>query len=241
MHTKKMLVAFALLLSATTTNAQQEKGTWSIIPRVGVNLSKLTNDPIYIEASSEDMSVSGKHKAGMRVGVDVEYQAGRQLAVSLGVFYSMQGTRYPDFETGGTPESSDPSTLAYTGFSDYKENLQYIAVPLMLHGYVAKGLAINVGIQPAFCVKANYQYAIQDYTVAANGERTYETATYTDGDLKNVTRAFDFATPIGLSYEYENVIIDARYVHGWTNMNKIDGFDIKNSTFEFSVAYRFAL
>ena len=47
--------------------------------------------------------------------------------------------------------------------------------------------------------------------------------------------------PVGLSYEYMNVILDARYHIGLTKVNKVDGRDSKNKVFTFTVGYRFAL
>lgn len=45
-----------------------------------------------------------------------------------------------------------------------------------------------------------------------------------------------------MSYEFSNVIIDARYNIGLTQFQNIDGFkSSKNSVFTFSVAYRLGL
>lgn len=47
--------------------------------------------------------------------------------------------------------------------------------------------------------------------------------------------------PVGLSYEYMNVILDARYHIGLTKVNKADAGDSKNKVFTFTVGYRFGL
>lgn len=49
----------------------------------------------------------------------------------------------------------------------------------------------------------------------------------------------DFAIPVGISYEYMNVILDARYNIGLTKV--YDNIDGKNSVFTFSAGYRFSL
>lgn len=51
-----------------------------------------------------------------------------------------------------------------------------------------------------------------------------------------------FAIPVGVSYEFSNVILDARYNFGLTQFQDIDGFESsKNRVFTFSVAYRLEL
>ena len=53
----------------------------------------------------------------------------------------------------------------------------------------------------------------------------------------------DVSLPIGLSYEYMGVVLDARYNLGLTNVDDSPGHDdsCKNRVFTFSVGYRFAL
>lgn len=231
------------MLIAAAAHAQQSVGTWSIIPHVGVNLSNITNNEVVIDATSNE-SAEAKYKAGMKVGFDVEYQATHRLALSAGIFYSMQGSRFADYAcyNGINPEDSKEN---YTGFNDWKDDRQYVTVPLMLHYYIAPNLAINFGAQLGFLTKASNSFSQQDYTVDKQGqtEWTNERSEIYQ-DCKDVTAKFDFATPIGLSYEYENVIIDARYVHGWTktNVGTLSEFATqRNKTFEFTVGYRFAL
>ena len=45
--------------------------------------------------------------------------------------------------------------------------------------------------------------------------------------------------PVGLSYEFEQVVLDARYHLGLTKVS--EGFDWRNSAFTFTVGYRFGL
>ena len=51
--------------------------------------------------------------------------------------------------------------------------------------------------------------------------------------------SFDFSIPVGLSYEFNNVVLDARYNFGVTSV--ADGGDAKNSVFQFTLGYKFAL
>ena len=61
-------------------------------------------------------------------------------------------------------------------------------------------------------------------------------------DSKWLRRNTDFSIPVGISYEYKNVIIDARYKFGLSNLWKDDSFKTeKNKVFDFTVGYRFEL
>ena len=50
---------------------------------------------------------------------------------------------------------------------------------------------------------------------------------------------FDFSIPIGLRFEFSNVVIDARYNIGITKIEK-DGKE-RNSVFQFTLGYKFKL
>lgn len=88
----------------------------------------------------------------------------------------------------------------------------YLNVPIMANVYVVKGLAVKLGIQPGFVVEKD--------------------------DMDNM-KTFDFSIPVGLSYEYSNVVLDARYNWGLTKM--LDKLDCKNSVFQITLGYKFEL
>ena len=97
-----------------------------------------------------------------------------------------------------------------------KLNLDYINIPILANYYITKGLAVKAGIQPAFNVKAEGEY----------------------GDIEGF-KSFDFSIPVGLSYEVSDFVIDARY--NWGISKVLEGFDSKNTVFQFTVGYKFAL
>lgn len=228
-----------LTLSATTAVcAQQEVGTWSIIPRVGLNLSTQTNNNVTI-VSGYTEELKPKHKPGMKVGVDVEYQVSRPIALSAGVFYSMLGNRYSDVAAYEGTSADDPQTECYTGYSSWKNDCQYITVPLMMHGYVMPNLALKIGLQVGYLLKSEEKVDWESFTVDKNGVHTYTDQGTTESDYTDNAHRVDFAIPVGLSYEYENVMLDARYVFGLNNVSKV--LSTKNNTFEVTVGYRFVL
>ena len=88
----------------------------------------------------------------------------------------------------------------------------YINVPVTLNYYVAQGLALKAGLQPGFMVNKD----------DAEGIKT-----------------FDLSIPVGLSYEYQNIIFDARYNIGVTKI--ADNVDNYNNVIQITVGYKFAL
>ncbi len=106
---------------------------------------------------------------------------------------------------------------------DEKWNLKldYLNIPILAQYYVVDGLAIKAGIQPGFLLSAKN-----------DGEK-----------IKEYCNKFDFAIPVGLSYEISNLVIDARYNIGLTKIYKKSEADSKanNSVFQFTLGYKFKI
>ena len=60
--------------------------------------------------------------------------------------------------------------------------------------------------------------------------------TDTDGMKK-----FDLSIPLGLSYEFDDFVIDARYNLGLTNIYDSDNVKVKNSVIMLTVGYKIPL
>lgn len=231
---KRLLLGTVVLIaSSVSALAQPKAGTFSVIPRLGVTLAKVTGDNVYMAGNSDFASVSkSKFKPGLMAGVDVEYQATDVLALSLGAYYSRQGEKYDD-----VVESHDMSAKKWEEITDWKQHHDYVNVPLMLSCYLARNLAVKVGAQVGFSTKGRMEYTRASFTRndAGVGKTESVDKVKQDVELKKV----DFSIPLGISYEYMNVILDARYNIGLTKVyDKIDG---KNSVFTFNVGYRFEL
>ena len=52
-------------------------------------------------------------------------------------------------------------------------------------------------------------------------------------------KSFAFAIPVGLSYEFSDFVVDARYNIGVTKA--LDNVDSRHSVFTFTLGYKFAL
>lgn len=120
-----------------------------------------------------------------------------------------------------------------SGYSDglyvkTTDKTDYINIPIMANVYVARGFALKLGIQPAVNVSAGYTISTQGVEVSGD-----------ISDLGLEVNSFDFAFPVGLSYEYKNFVADARYNFGVTKVVK--DFKDKNSVFQITLGYKFKL
>lgn len=104
--------------------------------------------------------------------------------------------------------------------TDIKANLAYITVPVLANYYLIEGLAVKTGVEVGFKSSAEYKYGDNKADI--------------DG-VKSVIMTI----PVGASYEYRNVVLDARYNIGVTKAFKWD--DAKPSAFVVTLGYKFAL
>lgn len=92
----------------------------------------------------------------------------------------------------------------------YMINMNYINVPILVNVYPIHGLGIKVGGQLGFLMKAKQ-----------GGE-----------DIKDFYKKSDFSIPVGLSYEFDDAVIELRYNIGISDINKgvseYDGLAIEN-------------
>ena len=170
-------------------------------------------------------------------GVDVEYRATKEIGVSLGAYYAKQGFRFSSYEA-----TIDAERRKYQGISDYHTNLHYLNVPLMVKGYVTRQLAFMVGVQAGFLLNdPKYEFTSIDIERDQYGGATYDNSQKVSDSWP--AKKVDVSLPIGLSYEYMGVVLDARYNLGLTNVDDSPAHDdsCKNRVFTFSVGYRFAL
>lgn len=195
---KKLFLVAAFVLSSVASFAQQAAGTFTLQPKVGLNVASMT------ELDGSDPRI------GLAVGAEGQYQLSDLVGVSFGLLYSQQGA------TG---------EFNFMGINaDQTMKLDYINVPILANVYLYKGLAVKLGIQPAFKVNSSVKT-----TVNGNSKSV---------DLDGV-KGFDFSIPVGLSYEFSNVVFDARYNFGCTKT--FEKADSRHSVFQFTVGYKFAL
>ncbi|MGM9704691.1 MAG: porin family protein [Prevotella sp.] len=191
---KKFVLMAAMIFSSIATFAQGEVGSWRVQPKIGMNIATLTK--------ADD----SESRIGLAVGAEAEYQLTDIFSLTGGLMYSMQGCEWSE---GGATE---------------KLKLDYINIPILANVYVVKGLAVKVGIQPAFKVNSKVEMSRGDA----------EASDKVDG-----VKGFEMSIPVGLSYEYKNFVLDGRYNFGVTKV--FDDADCKNSVFQITLGYKFDL
>ncbi len=152
-----------------------------------------------------------KFKFGLVGGAEFGYQISDPFAITAGALYSMQGAKADDVD----------------GTKDYTNTITYINIPILANYYIFPGFAIKAGLQPGFLVSAKTKYTAGGHDVEVTG---------TDGYKK-----VDFSIPVGLSYEFSDFVIDARYNIGLTKIADLEGSKQKNSVIMLTVGYKIPL
>ena len=209
---KKLFFAAAVLMCSLTAFAQSKEGTFSIQPKAGINISNLSNKD------------NAKVKVGFTAGAEAEYQLTKQLSLSAGALFSMQGAK------STTVFREVDNTTKEIREVDIKNTMEfdYINVPILANYYIIEGLAVKLGIQPGF-------------NIIAKRKRTdgVEKESKNLSDLGVDVRKVDISIPIGVSYEFNDFVVDARFNLGLTEV--ADLVKSKNRVFQITFGYQIDL
>ncbi len=175
----------------------------------------------HIGLAAGTMSTTANRGAhiGVNVGVEGQYQFSRHFALSAGVAYQQEGGKMDDI-------------ILNPGLSvTYDNKLGFINMPVLANFYVCKGLALKVGFQPGFLVSKKVEVADRE-----TGERI-------PGDYEDPLNKMNVKVAFGISYEFNNIVIDGRM-----NMNTAGIFKHSegsglpvcgNTVYQLTVGYRF--
>ena len=209
---KKIMMIAAMMVAAISANAQNEVGQITLQPKVGMNIASYTGS-------------GNKTRVGLAAGLEAEYGIAENFGITAGALYSMQGAKANGY--GGV---------------EVKFNTDYINIPILAQYYPINGLATKAGVQFGFIVRQKAKIDVQGIQF---GEGTideffdwfneHRTAEFPEGKLNK----FDFSIPVGLSYEYQSFVLDARYNIGVTKALK--DIDSRHSVFSITLGYKFAL
>ena len=201
---KTWILTIVALLTSVVTVAQRREGTCTVQPKVGLNVSTLSD--------------AQKTIGDACFGMEAEYMITNIFSLSAGVIVSNQGGKY------------DKDGLRYTADIDYAN------IPIMANVYVLPGLALKAGVQPGFRLKAKMETDNGSYDI----DEFYKlVGMLIPGEEPKINK-FDLAIPVGISYEYENVVLGARYNWGLLKVENI-GPAYYNRVFEVTLGYKFEL
>lgn len=209
---KKLFFTAAVLMCSLTAFAQSKEGTFSIQPKAGINISNLSNKD------------NAKVKVGFTAGAEAEYQLTKQLSLSAGAMFSMQGAK------STTVFREVDNTTKEIREVDIKNTMEfdYINVPILANYYIIEGLAVKLGIQPGFNIVAKRKRTDGVDKVSKNLS-----------DLGVDVRKVDISIPIGISYEFNDFVVDARFNLGLTEV--ADLVKSKNRVFQITFGYQIDL
>lgn len=154
-----------------------------------------------------------KPKVGFVGGVYADYQATDMLGLSTGLVFSMQGAKYEN-------------EAVYID----KFDMSYLNLPVMASVYVVPGLAVKAGVQFGYLLDSKIHYVDNNMTSSSGN---YE---LDDDDC----HSFMLSIPVGLSYEYRDFVVDARYSFGLTKVfdGVFEDVGTRNNVFQLTVGYR---
>lgn len=220
---KKIVLVMITLLAQLAGMAQNEVGTLTLTPKIGMNLSTMTQADIYY---MNGQKAKPKTRHGLVAGAEVEYQALPDVALSAGLLYSQQGCRYENMEQI---------------FQNYKLNLDYLSIPLMVNYRLwPGGLCVMAGVQPSFAVNRQINFEEYYQEQDANGHITasgYRSMTQHDHLMY---RAFDFSFPLSIYCDLGHLRIECRYIFSPFDATKMDLHE-KNRLWQITLGYRFEL
>ena len=218
---RKFLFAIAMMV-AMSANAQVEEGEFYLIPKAGVGIADLTGKLFDPTKSETNYDATLRPITTFVGGIEGEYGINDKVSLSAGILFAMQGSKTKD------------------NMFKIKEN--YINVPLMLNYYPIPncGLAIKAGAQVGFTIRKRItidgmEYSA-DYIVARN---YWGRPVYVESELSKQFNKVDLAIPVGISYEFSNIVLDARYNIGLINVMKDDPENSKNRLWQFTLGYKF--
>lgn len=168
------------------------------------------------------LSDADKAIADLHLGLEAEYFVSDNFSLGVGVTMSNQGAKYDYY---------DESNKQYK----YTVDLDYVHVPILASYYVLPGLAVKAGVQPGFKMRAKAKF--DDGTVDL--DELYRLDKMITGENVKVS-TFDLSIPVGISYEYKNIVLDARYNWGLKKvLNQGNAF--YNRWFMVTLGYKFKI
>lgn len=181
-----------------------------------------------ISSISKDGFEDSKSKVGFYGGLFMNAPLSEQFSIQPEVLYSQQGAEVKRTYTA----------LGNTTTIDGKLDLDYITVPVMFQFKATPEFYIEAGPEFGFLVNAK-----QKGDIKVNGN-TVASNTY---DAKDNYNSFNMGAALGVGFNVtENFGVNARYVAGFTDINKDGNTSLqnddnknRNNTFQVGLNYKF--
>ncbi|MBP5235282.1 MAG: PorT family protein [Bacteroidales bacterium] len=240
---KIALILTVMSVFCLTTNAQERVGRISIKPSKGLTISDI---------SGWKYSGHAKRKTGYTEGVEAEFIVKPWLGVSVGAEYTQMGAKLyirerfvKSIEHSEYMDEINPSLYEKAANSfrtlDGPVNNDYLTVPVLANFHIFKGFSIATGLQAGFLLssKIGSSYEYDQFTETIWEDMMLDSIEYySEISRKNFCKNFDLGIPVGISYEYRNVTLDARYYFGLMHTMK-KSCDGLNRCLSITLGYKF--
>lgn len=158
------------------------------------------------------MSHTDMHaKVGFTAGAFAEYRPFDRVGFSAELLYSRQG-------------ENDKATIDGIRVKNRLKS-HYLNVPLLANFYVTDKLALKTGLQAGFCLGARDITKIDGRKEKVGIGDAFHTA--------------DLAIPVGVSYDFGPLVLDARYNFGVSHAMKNGLYNSRNNVFQLTAGIRF--
>ena len=239
----KRIILSVLALAATSvaTAQEEEYSRWSVTPKAGLTVATCVGD----DATENSSSMA------WAAGLEASLRTGRLLSFDFGMFYTRDRVK-----ENGQIVYDGAHQFNFTA-SHFRLMTERLDIPLLLGLHVLPGLTLKAGVQPSVLMSANVNYRLKGYYV--DQSQWYGPSIPTEEDLANMPKIpvdmdekdgfksnmydFDVCIPVGASYEWRNIVLDARYHFGLFSIAK-DGDkkqDAHRRYLLLTLGYRFNL
>ncbi|UPZ15873.1 porin family protein [Flavobacterium humidisoli] len=184
---KILLAAVMFIATSAAVNAQFVQ----IGVKAGANFANQTGGSDFNGISVDKEGITSYH-----AGLVAELKLLEKFSIQPELLYSTQGATYKN------------------AFSEFKNEMGYIAIPVMAKIYMTKSLSLELGPQASFLVSNKKEFDVAD------------------------PKTFDFSLNAGLGLKVVGgLFVQARYGIGLTEIS--EQADFKNSVFQLSAGYMF--
>ena len=200
----------AVLLTVGVSNAAAQTSPYFGV-KAGVNFAKIN-----FEADGEDdddFNDELDRRMGLVAGLFMVYPIRDTFGFQVEGLFSQKGAK---IDEGGFEASSE---------------LDYFEVPVLARFSVPSttGTSFHVYAGPSF-----------GFQLRARGKSSFEGEDDEDVDIGDEFESFDLGLAVGAGVEFGRLVVDGRYTHGLSNINKLDdGVEAKNRVFSIMAGFRF--
>ena len=225
-----------VLLGAMTAGAQSENtgSRWTVTPEVGLTRATFVGD---------DADFNGASMA-WKAGVEAQYKLSRLWSLQTGLLYTRD--RVKEYVNITLRDNYFELTLSHHRLTTERLNL-----PVLLGLELTPGLQLKAGLQADYLLSARVRTHVTGFRrdfplgvwlepedIAALPKLPVDE--YESSGIKSDMHNWGLSIPVGVSYEWRSVVLDARYHFGLTHVAHHET-DACRRYLSVTLGYRFGL